>query len=143
METSTVYSFNPHGADRVDAAMIVRAALQLALPDADLALDRDASYGPTDTPLTVLSVATLTAPGIPSRRWRFEVTVSTNTTAADIDAAMSEAERVGDALLSLTEYNGVRISSVASVMEPLPAAPHSPTGDASVVATYSLILRRN
>lgn len=126
---------------RIDLGMVLRAALAAELPGSEVLLDRDAEYTP-DQVTTVISVGSFTSTGLAGNRWLFQATAVLSTTGPDYDAAAAEADRVGDAVLSLTDYRGVRFSSVACVSEPQRAGRHEPTGAETVVQTFSLMARK-
>lgn len=128
--------------DRFDPATVVLDGLRAALPESDISLGRDATYEPEDL-VSVVQVPVFRAAGsLPGNRWLFNVTVTISTSGPEWSVVADEADRVGDAMLSLTEVSGVIVSSVRCVSEPTRLAPHSPSGAEIVAATYSCHMRR-
>lgn len=127
--------------ERIDVGAVVLAGLREELPGSAVALDRDASYTP-DRVLTVVSVSRMSAVGTPGNRWLFDVTVSLMTTGPSYGVTANEAERIGDAMLSLTEVDDVLFSSVSCDSEPARLSPHNPTGAETLAQTFSLMVRR-
>lgn len=129
-----------HG--RVDVVASLVEGLSGVLSGSVVRADRDAAYRP-DVVMTVVSVASSRQLGVlPGARWAVSVTVVLATTGPDFDVTVTEAERVGDALLSLTGVGDVRFSSVKCDSEPVRLSPHNPTGAEMVSQTFSLIARR-
>lgn len=140
-EGDGIVSLQPaHG--RVDVVASVVDGLSSALPGSVIRADRDASYRP-GVVMTVVSVSTARQLGsLPGARWAVSATVVLSTTGPDFDVTVTESERVGDALLSLTGAGDVRFSSVRCDSEPVRLSPHNPTGAEMVSQTFSLIVRR-
>ncbi|MGP9760141.1 hypothetical protein [Corynebacterium sp. AOP12-C2-36] len=128
--------------DRMDLPVVVLDGLRGALPGSEVALDRDASYTPDKT-MTVVQVPQVRSSGrLPGNRWLFDCMVTLTTTGPTFSAAADEADRVGDAVLSLTDVGDVLVSNVICDSEPVRMSPHDPTGAESLVQTFSLMVRR-
>lgn len=127
---------------RFDAALVVRDGLRAALPESEIQLGKDATYAPDDL-VTVVQVSSVRPIGaLPGQRWGFTVNVSLVTTGPDFDATADEADRVADAMLSMTDVDEVKVSSVTCDSEPVRLSPHSPSGAETISSSYSAILRR-
>lgn len=126
--------------ERFDAAVLVRDALREAFPEEGVELARDARYRGNET-TTVVQVR-LTSLGLPGNRWVFRASVVLSTTGPDIVGCLEVQERHGDVMLSLTEVDGVRFSSVVCENEPSQVSPHEPSGAVMVTSTYGAIMRK-
>lgn len=103
---------------------------------------RDATYTPNEV-VTVVQAPTFRASGrLPGNRYVFDVDVVLSTTGPDFETAIAEAEVVADRLLSLTEVDGVLVSSVRCDSEPGRVSPHMPSGAEMVVSRWSMMMRR-
>lgn len=130
----------PH--KRIDAPLVMRNGLRAALPESVVELDRDADYSLEEI-MTVVQVPTVRALGtLPGQRWGFKIRIVLVTTGEDFDDTADEADRVADAMLSMTEVDGVKVSSVMCDSEPVRLSPHIPSGAESLTSTYSAILWR-
>ena len=126
----------------IDAAWVIVRGLRAALPEADIRLDRDATYTP-DQVVTVVQTPTVRPAGdLPGRRLASEVRVVLTTTGPDFTACADAAEAVADAVLSLTEVDGVKLSSVRTDSDPVRLSPHDPTGAETMASTHSLMMRK-
>ena len=122
--------------------MAIRDGLRALLPDSEIQLGKDATYSP-DELVTVVQVSNVRPIGaLPGQRWAFSATIALATTGADYDQTADEADRVADALLSMDESDGVKLSSIMSDSEPVRLSPHSPSGAETLTSSYSAILRR-
>lgn len=128
-------------AARFEPAVVIRDALAAKLDDQRVMLDRDATYQPSVT-ATVVTAAARPLAQLPAHRWAFSVDITLATTAADTDAVLDAAYTAADALLSITSYDGVMLSSVKATGEPRLTGTHNPSGAAMAAATFTAIMRR-
>lgn len=126
----------------IDAAWVIVRGLRAALPEADIRLDRDAEYTPDQVVTVVQTPIVRPAGELPGRRLASSVQVVCTTTGPDYSAAALAAEAVAEAVLSLTEVDGVLMSSVRTDSDPLRLSPHDPTGAETLASTHSLMMRK-
>lgn len=126
---------------RIDAPKVIRDGIRAGAPGETVTLARDATYRPDET-VHVVQASSVKLGDLPAPRLAFLVDVTVSTTAPSEGVALTAAETVGDAILGLISVGDVLVSSPRCVSEPAGVGVHSPSGAASVVARYQLILRR-
>lgn len=110
----------------------------------DVVTGMDAGANPTDTPVTVIQVPTVSPAGRLTR-WAFDVSITVTTFAESSARAWGAHEKVCDAILDMSSLDSraglIRISSAVCTLEPVNVTGRNAPQWPGLLSNYTVYMR--